>query len=145
MSKVVATAMKQVGTAEKAGNMTKYGEWFGLNGVPWCGIFVSWCYYAAGVDLPRIGFSKPGFAGCQSAVAYWTKAKKIVTIPKAGDIVFFDFNGDGRYDHTGIYVRHLNDTQFESVEGNTSVQNQANGGTVMVRRRSYRRAIFVRP
>ena len=147
MSAVVDIARKQIGTVEDPpdSNRTKYGEWFGLNGVPWCGIFVSWCYYSAGVDLPRIGFSKPGFAGCQTAVAYWRKAGKVVSIPKAGDIVFFDWNGDGRYDHTGIFVRHLIDTHFESIEGNTSINNNSNGGTVMLRRRAYRRAIFVRP
>lgn len=147
MSRIVDIARKEVGTSESPvnSNRTKYGEWFGWNGQPWCGMFVSWCYYMAGVELPKIGFSKPGFAGCQSAVAYWTKAGKITTKPKPGDIVFYDFNGDGRYDHTGIFVRHLNDSQFEAIEGNTSIQNQANGGQVMVRKRNYRRAIFVHP
>lgn len=147
MSRIVDIARKQIGTKEAPpdSNETKYGEWFGWNGVAWCGLFVSWCYYMAGVDLPKIGFSKPGFAGCQTAVAYWKKAGKLTNLPKPGDIVFYDFNGDGRYDHTGIYVRHLNDLQFEAIEGNTSIQNQANGGSVMLRKRPYRRAIFVHP
>jgi cell wall-associated NlpC family hydrolase len=147
MSKIVDIARKEIGTVESPlnSNKTVYGEWFGLNGVAWCGIFVSWVYHMAGVVLPKIGFSKLGFAGCQTAVAYWKKAGKVTNKPVAGDIVFFDWNGDGRYDHTGIYVRHLNDTQFESIEGNTSLTNQSNGGQVMLRKRNYRRAIFVHP
>jgi hypothetical protein len=147
VSKVVDIARKQIGVSEQPpdSNQTKYNAWFGLPSQPWCGMFVSWCYYAAGIELPKIGFSKPGFAGCQTAVAYWKKAGKLTNIPKPGDIVFYDFNGDGRYDHTGIFVRHLNDLQFEAIEGNTSIQNQANGGSVMLRKRNYRRAIFVHP
>lgn len=147
MSKIVDIARREIGTVESPlnSNKTVYGEWFGLNGVAWCGIFVSWVYHMAGVVLPKIGFSKPGFAGCQTAVAYWKKAGKVTTKPVPGDLAFFDWNGDGRYDHTGIFVRHLNDSQFESIEGNTSLTNQSNGGQVMLRKRNYRRAIFVHP
>ena len=140
-------ARKEIGTAEHPPdtNRTKYGEWFGLNGVPWGGIFVSWCFDRAGVVLPKIGFSKPGFAGCQTAVAYWRREGRVVTKAQPGDIVFYDWNGDGRYDHTGIFDTRISDTHFWAIEGNTAVNNDSNGGTVMRRKRPYRRAIFVRP
>jgi hypothetical protein len=147
MSKVLDIARKEIGTTEDPpdSNRTKYGEWFSYQGVPWCAIFVSWCFYRAGLDLPKIGFSKPGFAGCQSAVAYFRKTGRIVNIPKPGDIAFYDFNGDGRYEHTGLYEAHLSTTMFTAIEGNTSVSNDSNGGQVMRRKRLYRKAIFVRP
>jgi hypothetical protein len=143
--KITAIAANEVGYSETPpnSNKTKYGEWFGLNGVAWCGIFVSWCYAQAGYPLGNIGYTK-GFAGCQTAVAYFKKAGLIVTNPVEGDIVFFDFNGDGKYDHTGIFKKHVDCDYFMDYEGNTSDANQSNGGTVMLRKRKYANAIFVR-
>jgi len=144
--KLIDIAKSEIGVSEypKNSNKTKYGKWFGLDGVPWCGIFVSWCYFQAGLALPNIGFSK-GFAGCQTAVAYFKKNKKIVLIPQAGDIVFFDWNGDGRYEHASIFVVKINNIHFESIEGNTSLTNNSNGGGVMLRTRNFENAIFARP
>jgi len=143
--KLLAIAAKEVGYAETPANSnkTKYGKWFGFDGVAWCAIFVSWCYAQAGITLPRIGFSKPGFAGCQTAVAFFIKNRMVVKDPQPGDIVFFDWNGDGRYDHVGIY-RRPNAKRFDTYEGNTSLTNQSNGGQVMERTRDYKNALFVR-
>ena len=147
MSKIIEIALKEVGVTEspKNSNKTKYSKWFGLDGVPWCGIFVSWCYVQAGVVMPKIGFSKPGFAGCQTAVAYFKKNGKTVKTPQAGDIVFFDWNADGRFDHTGLFVRKIDDLHFETVEGNTAIGNDSNGGQVMKRVRTFKNVLFVRP
>lgn len=143
--KILAIAAKEIGYAETPANSnkTKYGKWFGFDGVAWCGMFVSWCYAQAGSPLPPIGFPK-GFAGCQTAVAFFKQKKMVVGDPKPGDIVFFDWNRDGRYDHTGIYVRELSESQFETIEGNTALNNQSNGGQVMRRTRDYANVLFVR-
>ena len=138
MSKILEIASKEVGQGEVPlnSNKTKYGKWFGFDGVAWCGMFVSWCYAQAGMPLPNIGFTK-GFAGCQTAVAYFKKNFMITKEPVPGDIVFFDWNKDGRYDHTGIFVKWLKDKkEFETIEGNTSLTNQSNGGQVMRRIRN---------
>jgi len=134
--KIISVAEKEIGYTEQPPNTnkTKYGKWFGLDAVPWCGMFVSWCYAQAGFPLVKIGFTK-GFAGCQTAVAYFKRKEKITTDPQLGDIVFFDFNNDGRYDHTGIFVCWESKTVFTTIEGNTSIFNNANGGTVMKRNR----------
>jgi len=144
--KIIKIATKEIGNHENPidSNKTKYGKWFGLDGVAWCGMFVSWVYDKVGANLGKIGFAK-GFAGCQTAVAHFKKTGEITTIPKSGDIVFFDWNGDGRYDHTGIYVSQMSSTHFYCIEGNTSLTNQSNGGEVMLRKRNYNKAIFVHP
>lgn len=146
MSKIIEIAEKEIGYKEfpDNSNLTKYGEWFGFDGVAWCGMFVSWCYFLAGFPLGNIGFKK-GFAGCQTAVAHFKKVGGITTEPQRGDIVFFDWNNDGRFDHTGLFVKDLGNGEFETIEGNTSASNQSNGGQVQRRVRSYKNAIFVRP
>ena len=144
MSKIVEIAMKEIGTTEEPenSNKTKYGTWFGYSGVPWCAIFVSWCYSQADSALPNIGFKK-GFAGCQTGYAYFKKMGWITTTPVAGDIVLFDWNGDGRFDHTGIFVEWITNISFKTIEGNTAVGNDSNGGNVMRRERNKSKAIFV--
>lgn len=144
MSKVVEVAMKEVGVSEKPpnSNNTKYNAWFGLPNLPWCAMFVSWCYSQAGQPLPNIGFPL-GFAGCQTAYSYFKKKGWITDKPVAGDIVLFDWNNDGRHDHTGLFVEWLRDGVFTSIEGNTSMNNDSNGGNVMVRTRQKSRAIFI--
>lgn len=146
--KIVKIALAEVGTKESPSNsnQTKYGKWFGVNGVAWCGIFVSWCYATAGFALPKIGF-KNGYAGCQTAVKYFKDLGMITNEPKVGALVFFDWNGDGRYDHTGIFNGWKDKVKgdFYTIEGNTSATNQSNGGEVQNRTRNKKIAIFVNP
>lgn len=150
--KIVEVATAEIGQTEKPSNSnkTKYGKWFGFDGVAWCGIFVSWVYHQSGFPLGNIGFLK-GFAGCQTAVAHFKKQGEITKTPKTGDIVFFDWNNDGRYDHTGIFVRQIDENTFETIEGNTSLKNDSNGGSVMKRVRNYQKnggsvnVVFVHP
>ena len=141
---VIDVAKKEIGYSEipANSNKTKYGKWFGFDGVAWCGMFCSWVYHQAGRPLPKIGFTK-GFAGCQTAVAYFKKMNWITDKPVQGDLVFFDWNSDGRYDHVGIYDAKVTSTKFLTVEGNTSVSNDSNGGTVMARTRDIKVALFV--
>ena len=145
-NRIIEIAEKEIGYKENPtnSNLTKYGKWFGFDGVAWCAIFVSWLYDKAGFPLGNIGFKK-GFAGCQTAVAYFKKTNEITLKPKEGDIVFFDWNGDCRYDHTGVFVRWINADSFETIEGNTSLNNQSNGGEVMRRNRKNKNVVFVHP
>jgi hypothetical protein len=143
---IVRIAAGEIGTEEspKNSNKTKYGKWARYDGVPWCGLFTSWCYEKAGFPLPRIGFRFNGFAGCQTAVAYFRKHNKIVQDPQPGDIVFYDWNKDGRHDHTGIFEGWIDNNTFTAIEGNTAVGNDSNGGKVMRRNRNKSVALFVR-
>ena len=51
----VAAAAGELGNTESpaGSNRTKYGKWFGLDGYPWCMMFVQWCAGQAGVELPK--------------------------------------------------------------------------------------------
>ena len=145
-SKITQVATGELGYKEtpSGSNKTKFGNWFGVDGVAWCAMFVSWCYDKAGYPLGNLGYLK-GFAGCQSGYLYFLKKKWLTKTPVEGDIVLFDWNGDKRYDHTGIFLRKIDDLHFESIEGNTAVGNDSNGGQVMKRIRTYNVAIFAHP
>lgn len=136
-------------------NNVKYNTWFYGHEVhdgdkpgakyPWCATFVSWVFDQAGINLGTIDYRK-GYAGCVYAVLNIPKWGKIITKPVPGCIVFFDWQGDGKFDHTGIFVRDINREIFEAIEGNTSFKDNSNGGGVMRRTdRHYKHALFVLP
>lgn len=152
MNKVVEIAEKEIGVKENPpdSNNVKYNSWFFNKEVSgksfaWCGAFVSWCFAQSGLPLGIIDYRK-GFAGCNYAVKNIHKWGRIVTVPKEGDVVFYDWDGNGVFDHTGIFVKDLGKGFFEAIEGNTAFKNDSNGGEVMRRAdRKYKNAIFVRP
>lgn len=152
MSKILDIAAAEIGVKESPpdSNSVKYNDWIYNKPVvgpayPWCGAFVSWVFAQAGFPIQRAGL-KRGFVGCPYAVTNVSKWGRIVTVPQPEDIVFFDWNGDGKFDHTGIFVKDLGNGLFESIEGNTAFGNDSNGGQVMRRAdRKYKNAIFVRP
>jgi peptidoglycan hydrolase-like protein with peptidoglycan-binding domain len=137
--KVIAAARAEIGTKENPpnSNKNKYGEWYGLNGYAWCAMFVSWCFNKAGVALGRVDDDK-GYRYCPSAYQFWKRTNQITKNPQPGDIVLFDWEGDGKCDHTGIFVKDNGDKKtFTAIEGNTSFTNNSNGGEVMERKRHY--------
>lgn len=139
-TKILDFALSYVGTKESPANSnrTNFGEWFGLNGVAWCGIFASFCYSKAGYALGAMDYLK-GFAGVPFALKMFTKRGEVITAAQAqpGDLVIFDWDGNNVPDHVGIFKAHKDATHFETVEGNTAVGNDSNGGEVMLCTRAY--------
>ncbi len=134
----VRKAASQIGTKESpaGSNRVKYAKWYGLNGQPWCDMYVSWC--ANEVDaLDVVG----KYAYTPSHANFFKKGKNgskwlgRTSQPKTGDIVFFS-NGT-RICHVGIVEKRLSSTSVQTIEGNTSLSNNDNGGRVMRRKRSY--------
>lgn len=132
---VLQIAEWQMGVMESpsGSNRQKYGEEYGWNGVPWCVQFVWWCFKAAGFNLRKT-------ASCTELTNAYKKAGQWVTSGyKPGDIAMFDFDGkmDGETEHCGIIVEVGKD-YIVTIEGNTSVANNSNGGAVMKRKRPLR-------
>ena len=136
---IIQTATNENGTKESPANSnkTKYGVWYGLNGVKWCAIFVSWVYDHAGSPLGFIETAN-GYQSCQGGYNHWKAAGQLTADPNPGDIVLFDWDGDGHCDHTGIFDswKDAAKTVFFSWEGNTAVGNNSDGGMVMRRQRN---------
>lgn len=134
---IIDTAAAENGTKENPANSnkTKYGAWFGFDAAPWCAMFVSWVYDTAGHPLGIVETLK-GFKYCPSGYNFWKANNRLTEDPQPGDIVLFDWNGDGTCDHTGIFIRWIEEGKtFTTWEGNTSVNNDSDGGEVMTRTR----------
>lgn len=143
MNAVLNRAKFETGYTEKGDNETKYGAWYGVNGQPWCAIFVSWCYDKAGLVDKIAAETKKGFASCDAGLKWFAKKGKIVPVGEAqeGDIVFFQFDNDAQPDHVGIVEKNMKRLKaLKTIEGNTSPNNkgsQSNGGGVYQKKRSY--------
>lgn len=135
---IVNVARQELGYMEAppSSNNTKFGEWYGMNHVAWCAIFCSWVYSKCAIVWPKQVESIKGFAWCP-ALAYRAKQNDWITItPKAGDLVLYDWNGDAKPDHVGIFDQWIVEGKtFYAIEGNTSAGNDSNGGEVQLRQR----------
>ena len=130
---VVEVALAEVGTVEEGDNVTKYGKFTKADGLPWCGSFVNWCFYEAGVKLPSMVSTAAG-AHKLKEVSRWVDSE-----PKIGDLAFMDFPHDGvdRISHIGIVVG-VKPKSVITIEGNTSGSgDQRNGGMVMIKERAF--------
>lgn len=138
-AKVIAKAVSQLGATEKPpySNKTKFGLAYGWNGVPWCVIFVWWCFSQAG--LPKAFYAGRKTASTE-ALYQWAKANgKWHTEGRRGDICLMNFGTPGRnVTHAGL-VEKMTPAGPQNIEGNTSYGDNVNGGAVMrrVRSRSY--------
>lgn len=136
---IIVNALKEVGTKESPANsnMQKYGEWYGKNGVAWCAAFVSYIMFKSGVKFPVDVETPKGFIWVPSLYIRAKQNGWITLEPEAGDVVLFDWQGDKQADHVGFFICWLEKGKtFVTVEGNTSIDNDSNGGEVMVRVRN---------
>ena len=133
---IVKTAVGEIGVKEspKNSNKQKYGVAYGRNGISWCCIFVWWVFMKNNASDLFYGGGKT--TSCTTLMNYYRKNGQIIKRGyKPGDIVFFDWDKSGDADHVGIIERVSGNTIY-TIEGNTSVGNDSNGGEVMRRTRS---------
>lgn len=162
VNKLIQIANTEVGYLEKSSsnslyektanagsaNYTKYardissvGFYSGaMNGVPWCDIFVDWCFMQAfgAPTAKEITYQNPyGSAACNSSMTYFKQNNSFFTTPQPGDQIFFTKNGGYSSHHTGI-VYKTDKNNVYTIEGNTSAGSQviANGGEVCLKQYS---------
>ena len=125
---IVEVALTQLGN--EGGQ--PYWSWYGFEGrVEWCACFVSWCadqcgYLESGI-IPKFSLCSDG-VDWFSANGQWQSRNYE---PSAGDIIFFDWDGDGTIDHVGIVEKCENGIVY-TVEGNSGdacKQNQYSVGS----------------
>lgn len=123
-SKVVSVAKNEVGYTGSS-SYSKYGEWYGYQG-GWCTTFALWCFNQAGNSYSTTLYGKitPSGGNCNSMISWYSGKDRYYTrssgyTPKAGDLVFFDWSGNGSSQHVGI-VSSTSGSTIYTIEGNCS-------------------------
>lgn len=122
---IVEIALEEIGYAEEGDNITKYGEWYGLQD-EWCAMFVAWCANQAGISTDII----PKMAHVPSIVVsyqnigryYYSYSQGGTTEPQVGDLYIHSDIEEDYYpspDHIGIIVA-VDSNNIYTVEGNWS-------------------------
>jgi CHAP domain len=144
-------AQSQIGQHESpfGSNRTKYGAWYGFNAVPWCAIFTTWSDQTS--EHPSGSLKKGSRYSYVPDIVFYAQrglhGLYVTSNPAPGDLVCFDWGGDGVFDHVGIVESGLDSKgNFKTVEGNTSGSNWSNGGSVARcnRNKYHYRCVFVR-
>lgn len=131
---LVAIAKSQLGYTESSRNYavwedntthgyTRYGAWYGSPYGDWCAMFVSFCLNYADVDnIPLHWGCRPWIEQLTALDLYHSAGEYT---PVSGDIIFYDWEGDGLSDHVGIVAEiipgsTLGDTTVRAIEGNSA-------------------------
>lgn len=136
VKELLEIARGELGTKESPANSNrvKYSSWYGLTG-PWCVMFIMWTFHYAGVALPTRTASCTTLMKAAKAAGCW-----VTSGYRAGDVVIYDWGGDKVPDHCGI-IEHVLSNGYLTIEGNTAVGNDSDGGEVMRRTRTARQIL----
>jgi hypothetical protein len=125
-ARILAVAEGQIGTLEygdsNTGPCTKYPNAFGRGAESWCADFASWVLTQAGV--PMNDPYCPSIVNTLKHDGRWKGRSN----PQPGDLVLFDWDGDGVADHVGI-VKGVNaNGTIETIEGNSDKPGTGQSG-----------------
>lgn len=140
---IISTASAEIGYSRWADGEpgTKYGRWyaqitgspsFGASGVPYCDMFVSYTLYHVGILW--LSAYVPGRESQARERGLLIDKWDI----RPGDMLTFDWDGDGIADHIGFATTAPYGSQIDTVEGNTTwgySGPQGDGGVVTNKRR----------
>ena len=146
VDEILQTALNEVGVTEYPPNSNNvkyntayYGREVSGAAYPWCCVFVWWVFAQHDPCLVK------KTASCQDLGNWFNSQGRWHSDPQIGDVVFFHFNTNDRWtNHVGI-VKSINGSVIETIEGNTSINSDDNGGAVMIRQRSSNIVGYGRP
>lgn len=130
-------ARSQLGIKESPPNSNKvmYNTWYygrevSGSAYPWCAVWVAWVCDKAKVKLPVRTASCGALMNAAKSAGMWVTKNF-----QPGDLVIFDWSGTKTTtNHVGI-VESVTSNGVVTIEGNTAVGNDSNGGEVMRRTR----------
>lgn len=140
---IISAANAEIGYSRWADENpgTKYGRWyaqatgspsFGASGVPYCDMFISYILNSVGINW--LSAYVPG----REAQARDRGALIDKWDIHPGDLLTFDWDGDGIADHIGVATTAPYGTKIDTIEGNTSwgySGPQGDGGVVTNKQR----------
>lgn len=130
--KVISVAETEIGVTETGDNNNKYGRALGMNGVPWCGLFVGWCLRQSGFGLPKFNYASAAAFAYAAHKNGWGSyhAQGSGYTPRRGDIFVRGYNGSdfNGAAHVGFVRQGNTNGTFETVEGNS--ENRVNTRTL---------------
>lgn len=90
------------------------------SGQPWCAAFVSYIFHKS--DNKKLFCDGQIQTYCPSAIkwCYDNLALLPMYLVMPGDIIFFDWQPNGRPDHIGLVEGRVSDLKVSTIEGNTS-------------------------
>ena len=144
-AEIIRKAEAEIGITEfpPNSNDVKYNTLFwgkrvsGAN-YPWCCVFIWWLLSTSGVKIKKT-------ASCMDLAGWFKSEGRWHAAPQIGDIVFFKFGTNNRWtNHVGIVVG-VKGGEIETIEGNTSLNSDSNGGCVQRRKRSKNIVGYGRP
>ena len=101
---ILNVARSQIGFHEGAKNENPYGIWYGVPNAPYCAMGISWCFAQVGASHLIAAQTPRGFSFNPTAL-HWFQLQNMVVNKFAGqpgDLVFYDWNGDGVADHVEL-------------------------------------------
>jgi hypothetical protein len=101
---VLNVARTQIGFHEGALNENPYGIWYGIPNAPYCAMGISWCFAQVGLSNLIAAQTPKGFSFNPAALHWFQMQGMVVNKMQSqpGDLVFFDWNGDGVVDHVEL-------------------------------------------
>lgn len=131
---LVAIAESQLGYTESTRNYTvwednsvhgytRYGDWYGSPHGDWCAMFVSFCIRYANVEGMPLHWGVRPWIEELTGLGLYHSAESYS--PKPGDLIFYDWEGDGLSDHVGIVAEVTEAAEhmgagIKAIEGNSS-------------------------
>lgn len=121
---VLNVARTQIGFHEGSNNENPYGIWYGSPNAPYCAMGISWCFAQVGLSHLIAAQTPKGFSYNPAALPWFQRQGMVVNKfqAQAGDLAFFDWNGDGVVDHVEL-IEAASAGGFTTIAFNTGSPN----------------------
>lgn len=149
---IIDKAISYIGTEENPRysnnvifNTDYYGHPVYGDDYPWCVTFVWDIFRMCGAS--NLFYNGRKTNNCVNVLLWGRQEGLVVSEGRMGDLILFDWDNTNvnDADHIGFIVERNPDGSYITVEGNTSLTNNSNGGEVMERRRSTCIRAIIRP